>query len=296
MIGAITLRRLTASLVVILAFAALLYAPSPGFATPLLGTAGDFAILAGSAVTNVGSTTINGIGNVGVTPGTSITPGTPGFTFGTGTTHSADAVAGQARIDAFTGVAPISAYNFLAGLPGAIDLSGQDLGTVGTLTPGVYRFSSSAQLTGALTLDNLGMNNAVFVFQIGSMLTTASSSSVLLTGTGTGVGVFWDVGTAATLGSGTAFEGNILALDAITLGTGATIMCGSALARTGGVSGNTNTIGVGCGGGFQSVGDSFELIGPGGGVVVPEPSSFLLLAAGLIGIAGRMRRVRAVRP
>ena len=297
MIRAITLRRLTVGLVVILPFAAFLYAPSPGFATPLLGTAGDFAILAGTAVTNTGSTTISGSGNVGVTPGSSIDGG---ITFGTGTTHSADAVAGKARNDAFTGVAPISAFNFLANLTTLNNLSGQVLGTGGTipsLSPGIYHFDTTAQLTGALTLDNGGNNNAVFVFQIGSSLTTASGSSVSLIGAGTGDGVFWQVVESATLGTTTAFTGNILAGTAITLNNSATILCGSALARSAAVSMSSNTIGAGCGGGYQSVGNSFELMGPGGGgAAVPEPSSLLLLTAGLIGVAGRMRRARAVRP
>ena len=268
----------------------------------MLRSAGDFAILAGSAVTNIGSTTISS-GFVGVSPNNSITPGVPGFTLGT-VTHAGDAVAAQARVDAFTGVAPISAYNFLAALPltvpglflaGGNDLTGHDLGTVGTLLPGVYKFSSSAQLTGALTLNDGGVNNSVFIFQIGSTLTTASSASVLLIGGGTGDGVFWDVGTDATLGSSTAFLGNILALDAITLGTSATIECGSALARDAAVTGNTNTIDIGCAGGFTSTDGSFVPIGPGGpgsGGTVPAPSSFLLLAAGLIGVAARMRRAR----
>jgi hypothetical protein len=297
MLHAITLRRLAASLVVILPFAALLCDPSPGLAVSILGTAGDFAVLAGSEVTNTGSTTIIGSGNVGVTPGTSI--GVTGITFGTGTTHSADGVAQQARIDAFTGTAPISAFSFLAGLPGAIPLSGQVLGTGGTiltLNPGVYSFSSSAQLTGALTLNNQGNNNAVFVFQIGSTLTTAPGSSVLLAGAGIGDGVFWVVGSSAVLDTTTSFEGNILAATAITLNTGATIGCGSALARDAAVTMDTNVIGVGCGGGFQSsVGNTFSLLGPDAPVgdylaPVPEPSTLLLFASSLLGMGGALWR------
>jgi type VI secretion system secreted protein VgrG len=282
-----------------LPFAALLCDPSPGLAVPILRTAGDFAVLAGSEVTNTGSTTILGSGNVGVTPGTSITPGASGFTFGTGTTHSADGVAQQARIDAFTGIAPISAFGFLGGLSGATNLSGQVLGTGGTiltLNPGVYSFSSSAQLTGALTLNNQGNNNAVFVFQIGSTLTTAPGSSVLLAGAGTGDGVFWVVGSSATLDTTTSFEGNILAATAITLNTGATIGCGSALARDAAVTMDTNTIGVGCGGGFQSAGDTFALLGPGapgGGLApVPEPSTLFLFGSSLAGVGAMWRRYR----
>jgi Ice-binding-like/PEP-CTERM motif len=99
----------------------------------------------------------------------------------------------------------------------------------------------------------------------------------------------------STLGTGTSFEGNILAAKAITLTTGATILCGSALARDEKVSMDTNTIGTGCGGGYQSVGDTFALIGPGGGddlAAVPEPSTLLLFGSSLAGVGALWRRYR----
>ena len=135
-----------------------------------------------------------------------------------------------------------TAYNDLAGQTCTSDLTGQDLGGL-TLVPGVYCFSSSAQLTGALTLDAEGDPNAVWVFQIGSTLTTASNSSVLLINGGQACNVFWQVGSSATLGTTTSFVGNILALTSITLNTGANVS-GRALARNGAVTLDTNTISV----------------------------------------------------
>ena len=97
-----------------------------------------------------------------------------------------------------------AAYLNLAGQTCNFDLTGQDLGGL-TLVPGVYCFSTSAQLTGALTLNAGGDPNAVWVFQIGSTLTTASNSSVLLTNEGQQCNVFWQVGSSATLGTTTSF-------------------------------------------------------------------------------------------
>src|ERR1035437_9076857 len=136
-----------------------------------LGTAGNFAVLAGSTVTNTGSTVING-GSVGLSPGTSITGFPPGSITPPFTKHIADNVALQAQNDL------TNAYNIAAGLPVTHDYSGTDLGGL-TLTPGVYFFSSSAQLTGTLTLNDLGDPHSQFVFQIGSTLTTAPNSSVV---------------------------------------------------------------------------------------------------------------------
>jgi hypothetical protein len=153
-----------------------------------------------------------------------------------GTIHSNDGVAQQAQNDLTT------AYNFLAGQAFNVDLSGQDLGGL-TLTAGVYRFSSSAQLTGTLTLNAQGNANAVFIFQIGSTLTTASSSSVLVINGGQNCNVFWQVGSSATLGTGTAFKGSILALTSITLTTSATVS-GRVLARNGAVTMDTNNVTV----------------------------------------------------
>jgi hypothetical protein len=195
---------------------------------PRLGTATSFALLAGQAISNTGATTING--DVGISPNgsSSVTGFPPGII--NGQTHYADAVALQAQNDLTT------AYNDAANQTPFVDLTGQDLGNK-NLTPGTYHFSSSAQLTGPLTLSGFG----VYVFQIGSTLTTASASSVLLTNGAQACGVYWQVTSSATFGSTTAFQGTVMALSSITMNAGATLI-GRALARNAAVSLITNTI------------------------------------------------------
>ncbi len=201
---------------------------------PSLGTAVNFAVLGGSTVTNTGATIVNG--NLGVSPGTAITGFPPGVVVPPATTHASDAVALQAQSDVTT------AYNNLAGQACNVNLAGQDLGGL-TLTAGVYCFpSTTAQLTGALTLDAQNNANAVFIFQIGSTLTTASSSSVKIIHGGAACRIFWQVGSSATLGTNTAFKGNILANASITANTSASISSGRALARSGAVAMDTNSI------------------------------------------------------
>lgn len=198
---------------------------------PGLGTAASYAVLAGSTVTNTGTSTING--DVGVSPGSAVTGFPPGIVTG-GTIHTADANAGQAQSDVTT------TYNALAGQPCDVDLTGQDLGGM-TLTEGVYCFTTSAQLTGQLTLNAQGNASAVFIFQIGSTLTTASNASILITNGGVDCNAFWQVGSSATLGTTTDFVGNVLALTSITLNTGASVS-GRVLARNGAVTLDTNDI------------------------------------------------------
>src|SRR3984893_15884032 len=211
----------------------LLFGASPAWAqtAPSLGTAQSFAVLGGSTVTNTGSSVITG--NLGVSPGGSA-PGFPPGTVIGGTIHTADAVALQAQNDVIT------EYNALSSAPCTRDLTGQDLGGQ-TLTSGVYCFSSSAQLTGPLTLNAQGNANATFVFKIGSTLTTASGSSVALINGGNPCGVAWQIGSSATLGTTTSFIGNLIALTSITLNTGANII-GRALARNAAVTLDTNNI------------------------------------------------------
>ncbi|MGI8822411.1 MAG: ice-binding family protein [Acidimicrobiia bacterium] len=167
-----------------------------------------------------------------MSPGSAVTGFPPGIVLGT--IHAGDAVAAQAQSDLTI------AYNDAAGRACDTNLTGQDLGGL-TLTPGVYCFSSSAQLTGALTLDAQGDPDAVFIFQIGSTLITASASTVNLINGAQACNVFWQVGSSATLGTNSIFRGTILALTSITVTTGATVE-GRTLARNGAVTLDNNVI------------------------------------------------------
>ena len=275
----------------IFAFAALLCGAFPALAAPFLASAESFATLGASTATNTGATTING--DVGVYPGTSIT-GTGAITLvGASAFEIGNSVAQGAEHDA------TNAFDVLLALPATTDLSGMILGTggsVSTLTPGVYSFSSSAQLTGTLTLNFTGDPNGSFVFQIASTLTTASASAIDVIGGDADSAIYWEVGSSAVLGTATAFAGNILAADSISLNTGADILCGRAIALTAAITLQGNTISNNCSaynaasgrGDFGSTGFS----GTSSTSPIPEPASLLLLATGLIGGAA-LRRTRA---
>lgn len=266
---------------------------------PFLGTAEPFAVLGAQSVTNTNASTLHG--DLGVAPGTSIT-GAGSVTFASGgAIHTTDAVAGQAQIDAR------AAYDRLAAFTGGIDLSGQDLGSVGTLGSGIYRFSTAAALTGVLTLDFANDPTGVIIFQIGSSLTTASGSVVnVLNGTSSN-GIYFQVGSSATLGDDTAFAGNILARQSISFDSAASIGCGRALALTAAVTMIGNTISNDCSAyaparvasdygsigysGYSGFGDSGSASAPS---AVPEPATLALFGLGLGALVFPRRRRPAV--
>jgi len=258
---------LRAGLILLASLSTLLFTSSALGATASvgLGTAASFSVLGGSTVTNTGPTTM--FGDLGLSPGSSVT-GAPHVL---GATHVDDAVAIGAK-NALT-----TAYNDAAGRPSngsaGTDLAGQ------VFLPGVRTASSSLLLSsGTVTLDAQGNPNAVFIFQIGSTLITSSNTSVQLINGAQACNVFWQVGSSATLGTGTRFVGTIMALATITANTAATIH-GRLLASTGAVNLDTNTITTsncassetGSGGGTETAGT--ETPGTGGGSGGPGGST-----------------------
>jgi hypothetical protein len=202
--------------------AATLGPAGPAGPAVVLGQAANYAVLAGSTVTNVVSVGTIVTGDLGLSPGSAVTGFPPGVLIGT--LHVNDSSANQAKLDLTT------AYNDAAGRTLApITVSGNIGGR--TLAPGLYKSTSTLEISsGDLTLDAQGNANAVFIFQIASTLTTTSGRQVILSGGAQAKNIFWQVGTSATLGTGSVFEGTILADQSITLTTGATLH-GRALAR-----------------------------------------------------------------
>jgi hypothetical protein len=225
---------------------------------PSLGTAESFAVLGGSTVTNTDNSIIRG--NLGLSPGTSLTGFPPGIVVPPGTTHVKDAVAAQAQSDVTI------AYNYLAGQAcefgpfGPTDLAGQNL------VPGVYCFSSSVQNSGVLTLN--GDSSDVWVFKIGSTLTTGPNSTV--EGTGSRCNIFWQVGSSATLDTTTTFKGTIIALTSISINDGVNLK-GRALARNGAVT---------------LIHDTIDVFGCDGGGILPSVGLFKTFSPSTIGVGG----------
>jgi hypothetical protein len=197
-----------------------------------LAGAANFAILAGSSVTNTGATNVTG--DLGLSPGSSIGGFPPGILVGT--QHINDVTANQAKLDL------TASYNDAAGRTATdmVTLSGNIGGL--TLTPGLYKSTSSLAISsGDLTFDAKGNANAVFIIQIASTLTTTSGRQVILAGGAQATNIFWQVSSSATFGTTSVFKGTIMAMQSITFNTGATLD-GRALARTGGITMSGNTI------------------------------------------------------
>ncbi len=199
-----------------------------------LGAASPYAILAFNTVTNVNNPGTLVTGNLGISPGAALVGFPPGEV--TGTIHAGDPAAAAAK------AALLAAYNDASGRLGAAVLAGDLSGL--TFSPGVYKSSTSVMLTvGNLTLDAGGDANAVFIFQMGSTLTTSAGTDVILAGGAQAGNVYWAVGTSATLGTNSSFQGTILAASAITMKTGASIV-GRLLAQGAAVALDTNAITV----------------------------------------------------
>jgi len=296
---------------------ALAYGPSQALAAPILGSdLAGFAVLGATpSVTNTGATTL--VGSVGISPAASITGKSTLTVNGVSAlsstdVHEADALAGSAQTQLTTAITNLGLLGAGTTLPA--DLIGL------TLSPGVYTVpAGTTNLSGAVTLDGQGNADAFWLFQMPSTLITSSGSAINLINIGAGAGVFWDVGSSATLGSSTSFEGNILASASITLDTGATIGCGRALASTGAVTMDTNTInaldctGTGAVGSNGLSGSNLDFVAdtgtgrswvvvaagenvgtivsvPGKVLSVPEPGTLALFGFGLMGLALSQRR------
>jgi len=293
---------------------ALAYGPDLALASTILGpNLTSFTVLGAQQVTNVSPSSI--VGNVGVSPGSAITgfsastPGVPtpdatGQVTG-GNLHATTTFGGAGTPNAADAQAELTAARLNLDSLGSGYLLASDLTLAGILLPGVYKVPYGiTNLSGALTLDGQGNANAAWVFQMDSSLITSPASSVNVINTGAGAGVYWNVRSSATIDTTTAFMGNILALTSIWMYTGATDLCGRALADNGEVTLQMNRLSGVCSGeltGSNGLSGGFDVTSTGeveflpfapvnGGGTVPEPATLALTLVGLLGLASTRAR------
>lgn len=228
------LGHLLAGCAIVVALLTLQSKPALAASVVPLGVASSFAVLGATPkVTNTGATIVTG--DLGISPALAVTGFPPGTVIGT--VYQGGAVAAAAQASNVTAYGQLAAQACDVTFAAPTDMAGM------TLTPGVYCFASSAENSGLLQLDAGGNTSAVWIFRTASTLTTGSGSSVVPIGRGQACNVFWQIGSSATLGTGTSMVGNILALASITLTTGTTLS-GRALAQTGAVTLDTNSVAV----------------------------------------------------
>jgi hypothetical protein len=268
-------------------FFAIAYGPAQGLAQPILGSSLDaFAVLGQQGVTNVPTSTIGG--DLGSAPNASIGGG---YTFTAGSLQANTVLAQNAQLNLTSAILAVNSSG-----PG-ITIPGGNLDTYealhgGSIAPGTYTVpAATTNLTGALILNGGGSDTAVWKFLFPSSLITSTTSTVTVQNVGDGahVGVYWDVGSQATL-NGPTFEGNVLAGTLIAVGSGVTIDCGRLASSTAQVTLIADKISTGCASnGFDQGGGGTT--GGGGGTGVPEPATLGLMAlSGLMMLGGRLRR------
>jgi hypothetical protein len=294
-------------LMLLVAAGVALLSPPVVSATPLLGSdLASYTVLGGAAVTNVPTSTI--VGNVGTWPNGSATAIT-GFNSSPGVAVSDSQVTGG-TVNAGTATATLAQAQLATAI---INLGSMGAGTTlsladlagRVLAPGVYTVpAGTTNLSGVLTLDGLGNANAAWVFQMPSTLITSPNSVVKVNNTGSGAGVYWNVGSSATIDVNSTFLGNILALTSITMNTYATDLCGRVLAQNGAVTLDQNRLSGICSdslSGSNGLSGGLDVIGPSNVEFlpyapvtssVPEPSTMLLLGSGLAGLVMLRKRIK----